>query len=510
MKVLNISETTVYLDDINVAVIYSRKSEPFEIEDSVARTSKNLKTALKFKMLLDVTAGIPAVIPKSKFPSQESLAPDPESPFFQRESMLAKDDHREPGKPGLPDKISTAPIYNPTTSPEEGPTAVELFKETGIISALWHGPAQDAGGYARMNRKFMFGLSDAKVNLKYETLPSLKDMDPETSRRLGDLSRTKVPRDTPKVYGMTAPLHYSWDKYKLLFTMMETRRLHDDYVIRCNCADEIVVPSRWCRDIFLESGVKKPIEVVPLGVDLDIYKPDVEPIAFSKNLKPFIFLSVFGWSLRKGYDVMLRAYLEEFTSDDPVTFLISARYFGSTDESKKQVIRNDIAKVSSMVSNPKKPQVVLFGDVLSDKMMPQLFSAADCYVLISRGEGFGLPYIEAGACKLPVIASRYSGQTDFLDDENSWLVDVDGFRRADQSLAWISYFYEDAEFPIFGAKAVEQTRFFMRKAFENKEEREKKANKLHQRVIAEYGWPSCVSKMHEKLKKTYTDLSERK
>jgi hypothetical protein len=42
---------------------------------------------------------------------------------------------------------------------------------------------------------------------------------------------------------MTAPLHYDWARYKMLFTMMETRRLHPDYVIRCNCSDEIVVPS---------------------------------------------------------------------------------------------------------------------------------------------------------------------------------------------------------------------------------------------------------------------------
>jgi len=502
MKVLNISETTVFLDDINVAIIYSRKHEPFEISDQIARKSVNLKFALKMKMLLDVTEGVPDVIPKA--PDIAEMLHDPESPFFKREAILSKDDHN-PVPP--PTTISKAPIYQPVP---DGPDAYQIYKETGKINVIWHGPAMDAGGYARMNRKFMFGLDDQGVNVRYDNLPSLQDMDAETNAKLGKLSGTKIPKGTPKIYGMTAPGHPNWDKYNMYFTMMETRRLHKDYVERCNCAHEIIVPSNWCKQLFLESGVKKPIEVVPLGVDLNIYRPNVEPIAFSKNLKPFIFLSVFGWSLRKGYDVMLKAYLEEFTSDDPVTLLISSRYFGSTHESKKQVIRNDIAKISATVANPKKPQVVLFGDVLSDEMMPKLFSAADCYVLISRGEGFGLPYIEAGACNLPVIASRYSGQTDFLTDENSWLVDVDGFRSAETTLAWISYFYEDAEFPIFGQPAVEQTRYFMRRAFENKEEREEKANKLHQRVISEYGWPSCVSKMHDKLKSTYENMSQRK
>lgn len=505
MKVLNVSESTVFLDDINIAVIYDRHRKPFEIVDSLARKSRTLQAALDAKVLVDVTNGVPE--------GKIDVLVNPDAPYFKKQGMLVKDDRSVPTAPtgaAPSNTINSYPSYSTLKSVAEGPTALEVYKETGQLSALWSGPAHDAGGYARMNRKFMFGLAEKGVNLRYELLQSMPDMDPATSAKLKKLEGIKIPRDTLKVYGMTAPGHYSWERYKLLFTMMETRRLHKDYVERCNCADEIVVPSEWCKEVFLESGVKKPLAVVPLGVDLDIYKPDVEPIGFSKNLKPFIFLSVFGWSLRKGYDVMLRAFLEEFTSDDPVSLLISSRYFGSTDESKKQVIRNDIARISSTVTNPKKPQVILFGDVLSDEMMPRLFAAADCYVLISRGEGFGLPYAEAGACKIPVIGTRYSGHTDFLNDENSWLVDVDGFRSAETTLAWISYFYEDAEFPIFGSKAVEQTRYFMRQAFEKKEVREEKANKLHQRIVADYGWPSCVNKMHEKLKDTYEKLSERK
>ena len=262
----------------------------------------------------------------------------------------------------------------------------------------------DAGGYARMNRRFMLGLKDRGVAVKYDLMESLADMDADTMLKLRSLQGTRIPDDAPKVYGQTAPMIWDWARYKMLFTMMETRRLHKDYVIRCNCADEIVVPSYWCKQVFEESGVKKPISVVPLAVDTNLYRPGVEPIEFAKNLKPYIFLSVFGWSLRKGYDVLLKAYLSEFTSDDPVSLLIASRYFGSTDESKKQVIRDEIARIRSMVPNPKQPHLALYGDVLSDAMMPRLFAAADCYVLISRGEGFNLPVCFLPGSKVSTIS----------------------------------------------------------------------------------------------------------
>lgn len=508
MKILNLSESTVYLDDISLPVLYNRENVPVEVDDRLAKRSRNLRWAIREGLLLDVTDGVPAVLPSRKG-QQTYAAPKPEnplSPFRKRQSLLVDD------RPRIDESIpvgegkgaqQTTSTGNQTMSTDN---AVEQYGKDGTMSVIWTGPAQDFGGYASVNREFMFGLSKRGVHVKYDMLVSMNDLDPRTRARIAKLEATRVPDDAPKVYGMTAPLIYSWERYKLLLTMMETRRLHKDYVERCNCADEIVVPTNWCKQVFLESGVRVPVEVVPIGVDTSIYRPDAEPLGFTANLREFVFLSVFGWSLRKGYDVLLKAYLEEFTSDEPVSLLISSRYFGSTDEVKKKVIRDDIARVSSTVSNPKKPHLVLFGDALSIEMMPRMYASADCYVLFTRGEGFGLPFCEAAACGLPCIATRYSGQTDFMDDSNSYLVDIDGFRRAGPELSWISYFYENQEFPTLGPAVVEQARATMRRAYENREEAKEKAGRLHQKVVTEYNWERCVGLMHEKLKRTFERL----
>ncbi len=52
-----------------------------------------------------------------------------------------------------------------------------------------------------------------------------------------------------------------------------------------------------------------------------------------------------------------------------------------------------------------------------------LMAACDCYVSLHRAEGFGLTLAEAMAIGKPAIATRYSGNVDFMDDENSFLVD---------------------------------------------------------------------------------------
>jgi len=502
MKIVNVSEGPIYLDDIGFLLPYTGNYEAIEVPDLKAIRSNTLRYCIAGDYVIDASKGYPSEDKiksvKEKFRSRLQEMESQTSRYDKLKASFV--DERRPNLPRQNERPK-ALVGIP-----ESKEAKKEFDEDGKISVVWTGPTMDFGGYARMNRKFMFGLSEKGINLRYDIQESVNDVEPKTRERLVSLSTKRVPVDAPKIYGMTAPLIYDWSRYKMLFTMMETRRLHPGYVERCNCADEVVVPSRWCKEVFLESGVRKPLSVVPLGVDTDIYHPDVEPISFSKNLKPFVFLSVFGWSLRKGYDVLLKSYLEEFTGDEPVSLLISSRYFGSTHESKKKFIREDIARVSSMVSNPNKPHVCLFGDILSDTMMPRLYAAADCYVLITRGEGFGLPPAEAGACRLPVICSRYSGQTDFLDDTNSYLVDVDGFQSVKDDLSKISYFYQDAEFPIFGPKAVEQTRHLMRHVYEHPEEAQKKADLLYDRVTKEYNWDNCINAMRDKLKCTFENL----
>jgi glycosyltransferase involved in cell wall biosynthesis len=60
---------------------------------------------------------------------------------------------------------------------------------------------------------------------------------------------------------------------------------------------------------------------------------------------------------------------------------------------------------------------------LSGEELDGLMAACDCYVSLHRAEGFGLTLAEAMAIGKPAIATGYSGNVDFMNERNSYLVD---------------------------------------------------------------------------------------
>lgn len=58
--------------------------------------------------------------------------------------------------------------------------------------------------------------------------------------------------------------------------------------------------------------------------------------------------------------------------------------------------------------------------------MPLLYHAMDCFVLATRGEGWGLPLQEAMAMGIPTIGTNWGGNLEFMNTNNSLLIDVEG------------------------------------------------------------------------------------
>ncbi|EKX49597.1 hypothetical protein GUITHDRAFT_67737, partial [Guillardia theta CCMP2712] len=66
--------------------------------------------------------------------------------------------------------------------------------------------------------------------------------------------------------------------------------------------------------------------------------------------------------------------------------------------------------------------VVIVNKTFSYSELPFLYQAVDAFVLPSRGEGWGLPLLEAMATALPTVGTNWSGNTEFMKEENSFLL----------------------------------------------------------------------------------------
>ncbi|MGD0907230.1 MAG: glycosyltransferase, partial [Candidatus Acidiferrales bacterium] len=125
---------------------------------------------------------------------------------------------------------------------------------------------------------------------------------------------------------------------------------------------------------------------------------------------------------RKGPDVLLKAFISEFKEDEDVALILRCYGRSGPDSDLLPELLYYIER-ELHVPLEKTPPVLLIPGFIPNDELPRLYTSADCFVLPTRGEGWGRPYVEALCSEMPVIATRWSGQIDFLHDANSYLID---------------------------------------------------------------------------------------
>jgi glycosyltransferase involved in cell wall biosynthesis len=271
-------------------------------------------------------------------------------------------------------------------------------------------------------------------------------------------------------------------------TMYETDSIPDGWRSCCESMDEVWVPSTFNFQTFAAAGVSpERLHVLPGGVSTNIFQPGAEPFPIPKR-RGFNFLSVFEWTDRKGADILLRAYLHEFRPDEDVTLILKT--YSRPDARADMVPRlaYTIERRLGMRLEHTPPILLLTPDFLSAAEIPRLYASADAFVLPTRGEGWGRPYMEALSCACPVIATRWSGQLDFLHDQICYLTDCDV-----QSVPWNN----DVELSAghrWAEANVGHLRLLMRHVFEHREEAKQKALRGRAEMVEQWDWTNVIRK----------------
>lgn len=236
-----------------------------------------------------------------------------------------------------------------------------------------------------------------------------------------DLTYT-VPQNFPSRFLSTS-------KCKMAIYAYESSIMPEGWKKFYNIVDYVLPPSDYCADMIKRNGCpEEKIKVVPHGVDLSLFNPDVEPLDL-KTEKKVKFLCVAEPHYRKQLDKLLKLYRETFTSDDDVCLVLKTKIFKTKEEvAGKKGFEQDLAPLLiDFKKDPKAPEIKVISKRLDN--IAALYTACDAFALMTASEGWGVPYLEALATGLPVIAPRHGGQLQFLNDSNAILTKC-GVRRA--------------------------------------------------------------------------------
>lgn len=352
------------------------------------------------------------------------------------------------------------------------------------MQVKFSGAIYNCSGYAQL-RKLFLNLANRGNKVKlvpFNSLDHVNFLDLENYKKLED---TKLKKNYIAITAGIAPQIKPDPEaaYNIAYSMFETLNIPEKWIDNYNEFDEIWTPSNFCKKAFNVKEMKPIITVIPIGVDTNVFIPKARRGIFT-------FLGVGTWLDRKGWDVLIKAYTSEFIGNFNVRLCIKT--FNDL-KTKEELIKEHLTEDKSALL----PRIMVNNIKIDENLMPMIYQESDCYILPSRGEALGLPYLEAMSCGLPVIASKFGGHTDFINNENGWLIDIKTLKHLSARLCKINTCYDGL---WFAEPDVDDVRKIMKYIFLNKEEVIEKGKKARETIISKYDWEKVTDRAENRLK----------
>ena len=343
----------------------------------------------------------------------------------------------------------------------------DSVKPRGPIRVVWDGELASHHSFANVNRELTARLASRPEIELADDAAGTVDVHVR-NRWPPDFTRPDARR-----FVLVQPYEYGWVPVPWVRGIAET-------------VDELWVQSRFARDAYVRSGVDPArIALVPFGVDARLFRPGAAPFPISTD-KGFKYLFVGGTIERKGFDLLLRAYAEEFTSADDVTLVVKDFVYGAAGRELVRGLRRD----------PAAPEVRYGYGTTDWARIAGLYAACDCYVHPYRGEGFALPIAEAMACGLPVIATGRGPTLDYCAEGTAYLLPAEE----------VPYPYEwptdlpTAQPPTWFEPDPTELRRLMRHVFEHRDEARKTGSRASAHVHRTLTWERTTDEVVRRLR----------
>ncbi len=207
--------------------------------------------------------------------------------------------------------------------------------------------------------------------------------------------------------------NYFQDKYNIAFWAWELEEFPEESKKFFNLFNEIWVPSNFCAEAISKVS---PVPVVKFMHSIEIETPILTRKDLYLPEDKFIFYGMFDYYSsihRKNPLGTIEAYEKAFGKNHTETILLLKSGISTEFPEEKELILQRIADNKS---------IILIEELMDRNKLYSYMNACDAFVSLHRSEGFGLTMAEAMYFGKPVIATAYSANTEFMNINNSFLV----------------------------------------------------------------------------------------
>ena len=356
---------------------------------------------------------------------------------------------------------------------------------------LWQSVMTLPGGYAESSKALLhaFVRRGARPLYRYaygRGTPFPYAEPAATGDYLLDVVRQReVPRDpdVAVVYAQGDVFQRNPGRYRVGYTMLEVDGFPAEWIRQAERMDEVWTPTEFNRLGLLASGLRRPVHVMPLGVDPDRFHPGMRGIPSPHG--EFVFLASLEWGERKAPELLLRAFSETFDAREPVRLVAKLSNTDPTVSVRAAVRALGLSASGGRIS-------YLLNRALPYSQLGALYRSADCFVSPSRGEGWSMPVIEALACGLPVIATDWGGHTAYLHEGIAYPLRV----RATVPARAKCPYYEGFR---WADPDEEHLRHLLRHVYEQREEARARGLAAASEVHARWTWDHAAARVLKRI-----------
>jgi len=258
-----------------------------------------------------------------------------------------------------------------------------------------------------------------------------------------------------------------------------------------NSLDRLFVCSQWAKEVCLMNGIKPrqaslhddAINVIPLGVDTEIFKP-CDP-----KHGPTIFFNCGKWEIRKGHDVLVEIFNKAFTDDDNVElWMMCSNPFLSEKEDQEWKKKYAYSNIGHKVK--------FINRVDTQHEVYNIMTQVDCGIFPSKAEGWNLEPLELMSCGKHVIITNYSAHTEFCNNNNSHLIDVDKMEPAYDG-KWFNG--KVGSWAHIGQNQIDQAIEHMRAVYKLKKENALQVNVCGINTSQKFTWENTAKEILENV-----------